>query len=175
MRRLNKNETLLLKILVALVVACVLAVFLALVLPEAGRLQSEINLLEKGIANARSLEVNQKELGEYYENLKDRIEKEEWSYYPAGERDLTRLGIRMLSLIKREGLTYDRLTKADSKDGSYVEVGLSGNVVNLLRFLKEIYGEPKYLSVEYLTVSNKNGRMKAVLRMNYGMAPKISH
>ena len=175
MRRLSKKESLLLKILIASLAACALAVFLALVIPAAGGLRSEIDLLEKGIANAKSLEVNQKELGEYYENLKSRILKEKESYYPAGEQDLTRLGIRMLSLIKREGLTYNRLNKVDSKDGSYIEIGLSGGVVNLLRFLKEIYAEPKYLSVDYLTVSNTNGRMKAVLRMNYGMAPKISH
>jgi hypothetical protein len=175
MRRLSKKETLLLKVFVAAAAAGALAVFLAFTLPEAGRLQSRIAALEQGIENAKTLEVNEKELGAYYEKLESQIEKEKQSYYAAEEQDLTRLGMRMLALVKRNGLTYSRLTKVDSKDGNYLEIGVSGNVVGLLRFLQEIYGEAKYLNVDYLTMSNDNGRVKATVRMNYGMAPQISH
>ncbi len=175
MRRLSKHETLLLKILGASAAVLALVLLFAFTLPLVGRLQTQTALLERGIASAKSLEVNEKELGAHYESLKSAIQKEKESYYPAEERDLTRLGIRMLSLVRRNGLSYNRLNKVDAKDGNYLEIGVSGNVVNLLRLLREIYAEPRYLNVDYLTVSNKDGQVKAVLRMNYGTAPKISH
>jgi hypothetical protein len=81
----------------------------------------------------------------------------------------------MLSLIRKNGLTYNRLNKVDAKDGNYIEIGLSGNIVNVLRFFKEIYSQPKYLNVNFVTLNNTRGLVKTTIRMNYGTVAEIPH
>jgi hypothetical protein len=175
MRKLSNKEALLLKMLAGVAVVCALGIMLVLTAPQVSTLQDQIGKFEQGIGNAKSLEVNEKELGVYYETLKKEIQKEKQSFYTADERDLTVLGIRMLSLIRKNGLTYNRLNKVDAKDGNYIEIGLSGNIVNVLRFFKEIYSQPKYLNVNFVTLNNTRGLVKTTIRMNYGTVAEIPH
>jgi type III secretory pathway component EscR len=93
MRKLSNKEALLLKLLAGVAVVCALGIMLVLTAPQVSTLQDQIGKFEQGIGNAKSLEVNEKELGVYYETLKKEIQKEKQSFYTADERDLTVLGI----------------------------------------------------------------------------------
>jgi hypothetical protein len=175
MRKLTSREKLLLKGLLAALLACGLMLFLAMKAPELKEVGTKINSLTENIKRVKALEVNETELGKYYDKLKIDIQKEKESFYTEDERDLTRLGIRLLALLKKHGLSYSRLNKVDSADGNYLEISLGGTIVRLLNFLEEIYAYPKYLSVNYLTINNKNGQVKVTIRMNYGELAEVSH
>jgi hypothetical protein len=152
---------------------CVLVLFLMLKLPEQNSVQAEITLLEENIKNIKALEINEKELREYHDVLKSAIDKEEKSYYTTEERDLTQLSLQMLALFERYQLHYTRLQKVDAKDGSYIEFSLDGALLNVLRFLDDIYSKPKYLNVTFFSFNNKNGFINTTIRMNYGESTEI--
>jgi hypothetical protein len=174
MKSLSKKEKLLLKALGVTLAGCALIVLLADKLPEIGELRSAIAMSEENIGNIQSLQVNETELEENYERLGQAIALEKDRYYYPEERDLTRLGMKMLSLVRRNGLRYTRLNKVDSKDGSHVEIALNGGIVNVMGLLKDIYANPKYLNVVFLSVNNKSGRANVTLRINYGESAPLS-
>jgi hypothetical protein len=174
MKSLSKKEKLLLKLFGIMLAACGLIVLLATQLPQLKDLQAQISQSEEMIANIQSLKVNEAELEENYTRLQQAMAGEKDRYDTPAERDLTRLGIRMLALIRKNGLRYSRLNKVDSSDGSYVEIALSGRIVNIMRLLKDTYANPKYLNIIFLSVSHKSGTTNATLRINYGESAPLS-
>ncbi|HEQ72068.1 MAG TPA: hypothetical protein ENN69_06225 [Spirochaetia bacterium] len=168
MRKLSRNEKVLLFVLSGSVFLCLLFLFLVLRLPEIDRVRSDIALLEESIRSIKSLEVNEKELTEYHEALKTAIQLETSRYVLPEERDLTRLSLEMLALLKKHRLSYNRLGKVNTRDGMYIEISISGALINVVGFLEEVYRRPKYLNIYFLTLNNRSGAASAVIRMNYG-------
>ncbi len=174
MKKLSNREQRLLKLLGAALAGLALVLLLAAQVPEWRSLQDEIARREMIIGNIQALRVNEAELGRNYDRLTGAIATEKDRYYASQEQDLTRLGIRMLALVRKNGLRYTRLNKVESRDGRFLEVALEGHIVDIMRLLDDIYANPKYLNVSFLSISTKAARTSATLRINYGERAPVS-
>lgn len=175
MRALSKKEKILLIVLGVAVAFCLFILFLVVKMPEINEVQSSINVLEESIRSIKSLEVNEKDLTEYFGVLKTGITAEKERYHAVEDQDMTQLSLEILDIVKKHGLTYTRLNKVDSESGSYIEIAMNGALPNIVSFLQEIYERPKYLNIYFLTLNNTSRTANATIRMNYGEITDVSH
>jgi len=166
---MSRERTILIWILIIAVSLSAVSVFVFIGLERYSLATERVEKYENQIRLIAQELLSEKTLLERREMLLESVKEEKRYFYTQAEMDPYAFGILVKDILTSLKLDLTRYQTIESGKGAFLEFNLSGDVLNVIEFLRKVSDSQKYWSVPYLVVKMRPGGNSSdvVLRIGY--------